>query len=176
MESLGPEFDGTLTIHGANYDLAPRELQLELDRLLAATRATVIYAGPYQNKDLPRLLEDVDWVIVPSIWWENSPLVISEAFMNGRPVICSDIGGMAEKVQDGVSGIHFRRGDAQHLAETMRRAATTPGLWEELQSGIPPVHSMNEHVMRLRNVYDSLMIERRSLNGSPESSKVVQAK
>ena len=46
-------------------------------------------------------MASVDWVVVPSIWWENSPLVIQEAFGYGRPVICSDIGGMAEKVTDG---------------------------------------------------------------------------
>ena len=46
--------------------------------------------------------------VVPSLWWENSPLVIQEAFHFGRPVICSDIGGMAEKVTDGVNGLHFR--------------------------------------------------------------------
>ena len=53
----------------------------------------------------------------PSIWWENSPLVIQEAFQHGRPVICSDIGGMAEKVTDGVNGLHFRAGDPDSLAE-----------------------------------------------------------
>jgi glycosyltransferase involved in cell wall biosynthesis len=160
MESLGPGFDGTLTIHGANYDLAPRELQIELDRLLAATRATVTYAGPYENRDLPRLLEDVDWVIVPSIWWENSPLVISEAFMNGRPVICSDIGGMAEKVTDGVNGLHFMRGDYEHLAEILDRAAATPGLWEKLREGISPPNAMSDHVALLSEIYQRLMAER----------------
>jgi glycosyltransferase involved in cell wall biosynthesis len=160
MESLGPDFDGTLTIHGANYDLAPRELQLELDRLLAETRATVTYAGPYENEDLPRLLEDTDWVIVPSIWWENSPLVISEAFMNGRPVICSDIGGMAEKVADGVNGLHFIRGDHEHLADVLDRAATTPGLWEKLRGGIPAANAMDHHVALLGGIYRRLLADR----------------
>jgi glycosyltransferase involved in cell wall biosynthesis len=160
MELLGPDFEGTLTVHGANYDFAPEELRAELDRLLAATGATVTYAGPYENRDLPRLLEDVDWVIVPSIWWENSPLVISEAFMNGRPVICSDIGGMAEKVTDGVNGLHFMRGDHEHLAEVLDRAATTPELWEKLRAGIPGPNDMSDHVALLDGTYRRLMQER----------------
>ena len=53
----------------------------------------------------------IDWVVVPSIWWETGPLVVMEAFQYGRPVICSDIGGMSEKVTDGVNGLHFRRRD-----------------------------------------------------------------
>ncbi len=76
-------------------------------------------------------------MVVPSIWWETGPLVVWEAFQHGRPVICSDIGGMSEKVTDGVNGLHFRRGDADDLAETMLRAAETPGLWEQLHAGIP---------------------------------------
>jgi glycosyltransferase involved in cell wall biosynthesis len=103
----------------------------------------------------------VDWVVVPSIWWENSPLVIQEAFLCGKPVICSDIGGMAEKVENGVSGIHFRRGDAEHLAEVMKRAAETPTLWQKLRSGIPEVHGMNDHVARLGLIYRELLAQRR---------------
>ena len=71
-------------------------------------------------------MASVDWVVVPSIWWENSPLVIQEAFLHGRPVICSDIGGMAEKVDDGVNGLHFRTGDPRSLAQAIRRATSSP--------------------------------------------------
>jgi len=92
-------------------------------RLLEATRGRVNFVGEYRHEDLPALMEKVDWVVVPSIWWENSPLVIQEAFMYGRPVICSDIGGMAEKVRDGVDGLHFRAGDPESLAEAIGRAA-----------------------------------------------------
>ena len=59
---------------------------------------------------------------MPSIWWENAPLVIEEARAAGRPVICSGIGGMAERVADGVDGLHVPPGDAAALAETMRAA------------------------------------------------------
>jgi glycosyltransferase involved in cell wall biosynthesis len=160
MEALGPDFDGLLSVHGANYELAPGDLRAELDRLLAVTRETVDYAGPYENDDLPRLMAETDWVIVPSIWWENSPLVISEAFMNGRPVICSDIGGMAEKVTDGVNGIHFIRGDHEDLANVLERAASTPGLWEELRAGIVPPNPMDDHVTLLSTLYKRLLAER----------------
>jgi glycosyltransferase involved in cell wall biosynthesis len=160
MELLGPDFDGMLTVHGANYEHAPGDLRAELDRLLKVTRKTVDYAGPYENDDIPRLMAETDWAIVPSIWWENSPLVISEAFMNGRPVICSDIGGMAEKVIDGVNGLHFIRGDHEHLADVLERAASTPGLWDELRAGIEPPNPMDHHVALLSQLYRRLIAER----------------
>ena len=87
-------------------------------------------------------MAQVDWVVVPSIWWENSPLVIQEAFLHGRPVICSDIGGMAEKVDDGVNGLHFAKvGSPQDLARVLVDAVDTDGLWERLREGIPEVQS-----------------------------------
>src|SRR3712207_5830979 len=120
-------------------------------------RSTVTVGGSYTRAEVPELMAKTDWVVVPSIWWENSPLVIQEAFQHGRPVICSDIGGMAEKGRDGVDGLHFRRGDAEHLAEVMRRAATTPGLWDQLADGIPEVHPMGRHVANMTTLYRELL-------------------
>src|SRR5207244_4345149 len=65
--------------------------------------------GRYSRDELSRLLSHIDWVVVPSVWWENSPLVIQDAFLHERPVICSNIGGMAEKVIDGVKWTPFPR-------------------------------------------------------------------
>ena len=100
-------------------------------------RDAVGYHGPYRPDDLPALMREVGWVVVPSIWWENSPLVIQEAFNHRRPVICSNIGGMAEKVTDGVDGLHFRAGDARDLARRIERACNAK-LWTSLRAGITP--------------------------------------
>jgi glycosyltransferase involved in cell wall biosynthesis len=150
-------FDAHLSIHGANLDWAPTQFQDKLRALLAEAGGTVTLVGQYEPEDLPQLMEEIDWVVVPSIWWENSPLVIQEASQYGRPVICSDIGGMAEKVADGVNGLHFRRGDPDSLAETMCRAVETNGLWNELSLGIQPVLSMSDHVATLTELYESLL-------------------
>ena len=68
-------------------------------------------------------MNSVDLVLVPSIWWENSPMVIQEALRNRRPVVCSDIGGMAEKVVDGRDGFSFPVGNPVALASLLRRLA-----------------------------------------------------
>jgi glycosyltransferase involved in cell wall biosynthesis len=109
-------------------------------------------------------MADIDWVIVPSIWWENSPLVIQEAFMHGRPVICSDIGGMAEKVRDGADGLHFRAGDPQSVADAIRRAASEPGLWQKLAGGIRPIYDIHEQVGLMESIYHELL-ERSAVAG-----------
>jgi hypothetical protein len=50
--------------------------------------------------------------IVPSIWPENSPVTIQEAFLCGMSVVASNIGGMAELVDDGRNGLLFKVGGA----------------------------------------------------------------
>jgi glycosyltransferase involved in cell wall biosynthesis len=89
-------------------------------------------------------MQSVHAVLVPSIWWENSPVVIQEALRNKRPVICSDIGGMAEKVRDGLDGFHFPVGNSIALASLLRELATDRTILSDLVSqmpGIPAVHS-----------------------------------
>jgi len=93
---------------------------------------------------------------MPSIWWENAPLVIEEAFQQGRPVICSDIGGMAESVTHEVDGLTFRAGDAHALAAAMERALVEPDLWQLLAAGITPRRTMaacvEDHLQLYRNL------------------------
>lgn len=103
----------------------------------------ITYSGPYNNESVRRLMSECDYVVVPSKWWENSPLVIQEAFAAGVPVICSGIGGMAEKVQDGVSGLHFLPGDSADLLRAVRTAASVEQA-AALCAGIPQVPSAEE--------------------------------
>ena len=150
-----------LVLHGANLEHAPQEFQDRFHELLDDNAGTVRLHGRYTAAELPSLMAEVDWVVVPSIWYENAPLVIQEAFQHGKPVICSDIGGMAEAVTDGVDGLHFRAGSANGLADVLARAAGTPGLWDALAAGVRPVRSMDEHVAALSEVYRQAQAARR---------------
>jgi glycosyltransferase involved in cell wall biosynthesis len=151
------EPDVQLTIRGANVDVVPPEQRKRIVAALEEAGANVTFGGPFARENVAKLMADVDWVVVPSVWWENSPLVIQEAFMHGRPVICSDIGGMAEKVAHDVNGLLFTVGDASHLADTISRAVNSPGLWEKLRAGISPVYAMSDHVASLHGIYDELL-------------------
>jgi glycosyltransferase involved in cell wall biosynthesis len=102
----------------------------------ACASGIIEYLGPYDNNGVARLMADCDYVIVPSRWWENSPVVIQEAFAVGCPVLCSDVGGMAEKVVDGVSGKHFRLGDSAELSRCIVEAASED-VYFHLIEGLP---------------------------------------
>jgi len=159
MDLLGEDFDGHLLVHGANLDKQSPEWAAWFGDRAERSHSTVTFVGSYQRAELAKLMARIDWVVVPSIWWETGPLVVWEAFQHGRPVICSDIGGQAEKVADGVNGLHFRRGDAESLARTIERASETPGLWEELRAGIPTRagHPMEEHARNITRLYERLL-------------------
>jgi len=96
----------------------------------------VIFSGPYHSYELRDRMATVDWVIVPSIWWENSPVVIQEAFACGRPVLVSNIGGMAEKVKHGVNGLHVPVENPVVWVETMLDVSEDENLWDKLRNGI----------------------------------------
>jgi glycosyltransferase involved in cell wall biosynthesis len=154
------ECDAHLWLHGANLELQPEEFRNKLESLMEETEENVTFVGRYDHAALSKLMAKVDWVVVPSIWWENSPLVIQEAFLHGRPVICSDIGGMAEKVTDCVNGLHFRAGDPHSLAEALHRAVDLPDLWKTLHDGIPEIYGIEDAVKTMSSIYRGLLEER----------------
>src|SRR5438045_3374890 len=79
----------------------------------------------------------IDWCLLPSMWWEAFALVISEAWMFKKPVICSNVGAMADRVGDEVDGLHFEVSDPASLARAIRRAATEEGLRARLVAALP---------------------------------------
>jgi glycosyltransferase involved in cell wall biosynthesis len=160
MSLLDEDVEAHLWLHGANLELQSQEFQDEFASMHEALRGRVTFRGSYDHSELPKLMADLHWVLVPSIWWENSPLVIQEAFFHGRPIICSDVGGMAEKVRDGVDGMHFRVGDAHSLARAIETATSSPRLWRSLRDGIREPHPMDAHVAHLMEMYGNLIEQR----------------
>lgn len=152
------ETDLHLEVNGANLENESGEFQERVRRLMDAPNVT--FRGSYEQSELAERMARVGWTVVPSIWWENSPMVIQEAFMHRRPVIASDVGGMAEKVREGVDGLHFRVDDEADLAETLLRAGRSQELWQRLQDGITPVYPMSEAVEAHGELYRSLVAER----------------
>lgn len=161
--------DFELRLHGG-APFQSKEFVQEIETLLDETEPQAVRLGPYRREELPALISAVDWVVMPSIWWENAPLVIQEAFLHRRPVIASNIGGMAEAVRDGINGLHVRPDDPVSLANTMRRAMETPDLWENLVAGINPPPDIsavaNRHLAIYRSIRESAEIIQLKVNAA----------
>jgi glycosyltransferase involved in cell wall biosynthesis len=140
-EAQFTQFSVDINGGGIQHASAPIRREIEAfqqaEQQLPLAQRIVSFNGAYSLDQIQSRMARVDWTIVPSVWWEIFGLVISEAWMFGRPVICSNVGGMAERVTHEVDGLHFEMGDAAALAATIRRACTEDGLWERLHAAVP---------------------------------------
>lgn len=75
-------------------------------------------------------MPEIDVMVVPSLWNENSPLVIHEAFLARVPVIASRCGGVTELIQHELNGLLFERGNADDLRRAIENVIQSPQLLE----------------------------------------------
>ena len=124
-------------------------------------RSGVEWLGGVAHERVPALLASIDVLVVPSIWIENSPFVIKEAFAAGLPVVASNLGGMAELVQDGRNGLLFTAGDSADLRRVITRLLDEPGLLATLREGIPRVKTIDEDAAWTQAIYEEAVGEPR---------------
>jgi glycosyltransferase involved in cell wall biosynthesis len=145
----------SVSIHGANLEHQPQDFQDEFESTLEQVRERVSMRGSYRQQDMEALMLDVDWMVIPSIWWENSPVVIQEAFFYGRPVLGGDIGGMAEKI-DGRGGLTFAVRSPSGLAALMERCIGNQSLHQALRESMPAPVTASVCAERHINLYQGL--------------------
>ena len=98
----------------------PDEEQL---RQQAKGCSNITFEGYKNGDELRQIIADASFVIVPSQWYENNPMSIIEAYAHGVPVIGSNIGGIPEIVEEGVTGYLFETGNVRALCTAVRQAA-----------------------------------------------------
>lgn len=118
------------------------------------------WRGAYSRDELAERMAGVDLVVVPSIWWENAPFVIREAFAAGRAVVASDTPALRESVRDGVDGQLFPVGDARALAARLDALAAQPELRRALEDGIVRPRALDDQVDLLIAIYGEAVAER----------------
>ena len=149
----------SVDLNGDNIRYASPAVRTEFETFFAEEESRpvedrlVTNRGSYEVSQLPSRMSRVDWCIVPSIWWESFGLVVSEAWMFGRPVICSNTGGLAERNLHDVFALQFQMADHRALAETIHRACTEDGIWDRLAAKIPAPPSREEMVGGYLDVY-----------------------
>lgn len=123
-------------------------------RRLAGQDPRIHFHGRVENTSVPATLARLDVAVVPSTWYENSPLAIMEAHAAGTPVVTADIGGMAELVRDGVDGLHFHFNDVTDLARVLQRLIDEPDLLPRLRSGIQKPRSIEDEMVQILAIYN----------------------
>lgn len=98
-----------------------------------------------------------DVVIIPTLWYETSVLVIDEVFAMGVPVIGSDIGVLQEKIKDGENGRLFTPGDVKGLQDILAELVKSPGILSIWRQNIEPVFSIGDHISMLEEIYGDVV-------------------
>jgi len=142
--------EATLSLHGEPW--ADPDYSVYLKNLSRGD-PRVRFAGSFAPHELPRIQSEIDVLVAPSIWFENTPFVVLEARASQIPVVASRLGGFEEIVEDGRDGLLFECGDAADLARKLGQFRSDPGLWKRLHEGMRPVKRMSEHVREILAVY-----------------------
>ena len=125
-----PPGSATLDVHGPTTSDLP------------GPPAGVRTHGPYPAGAAPRLMRQVDVVVIPSTWDENHPMVAVEARAARRPLLVSDRGGLPELVRHGVDGWVVEAGAVEAWAEQLAMlCAGRSGVADATASTRPPLQA-----------------------------------
>jgi glycosyltransferase involved in cell wall biosynthesis len=123
----------------------------------AAAGLPVRFGGAFDRTDVARIYAELDVLVVASLWPENSPLVIHEAFTHGVAVVGARMGGIPDLVQDGVNGFTYEAFSASALAAVLQRFVDDPGLAKRLASRAPTVKTIAEDAREWEARYEKLL-------------------
>ncbi len=127
---------------------------------LADNDHRIIFYGFLGGDELTSLQEKANITVMPSIWYENSPMAIYESFKYGTPVIGSEIGGIPELIEEGVNGYLFQPGKFKELADILGRLVENPLELEKLEIGAfnsSKKYDMDLHIQNLEKLYNEII-------------------
>lgn len=142
-----------LSIYGKIFSYSGFEFYPEKLKKIIGNDQRIKLMGGYNNDELVNILAKIDVVIVPSLWFENSPLVIQEAFMSKTPVIASRIGGIPELINPGVNGLLFNPADEADLENKMQYLIDNPDILQEFAGNAPAVKTIAENAQEIERAY-----------------------
>lgn len=149
----------TLTMYGDPRTDKKHSIYL---RQLAEGDPRIRFPGPYAREEIRRVHSEIDVLVAPSIWYENTPFVMLEAQAAGIPIVASNLGGLAEIIDEGKSGFLFEYGNSAALAQVLARFRDDASLLARLRAGVPKVKRMTEHIGELVSLYEEVRAKTRT--------------
>jgi glycosyltransferase involved in cell wall biosynthesis len=123
LDTLSPPRRFEIVINGGNKNFASEKYQALVTSLIENSQnwsqGSIVELGGYSHSELVSRMSNVDAVVVPSAWPEVFALVVTEAFACFKPVLAARIGGLAERLRDGVDGLNFEARNPRDLAQKM---------------------------------------------------------
>jgi glycosyltransferase involved in cell wall biosynthesis len=120
----------------------------------------VDFVGGFAGSAAAQIYGELDVVVVPSLWLENSPLVIHEAFQAGVPVIGARIGGICDLVEDGISGRLYEPESAEALTAVLQSLLADRAQLERWAARLPAVKTIADDAREWEQVYAAVTAAR----------------
>jgi len=146
----------TLKLYG-NQNQFP-DYFIDLQKL-AQDNANIEFCGTFPNSDYGKIMQDLDILVVPSRWYENTPLVMQSALATRTPLIVTDLGGMSELVEHERNGLLFKLNDWRDLRDQLERVIGNRQFYEHLVSNIADERSVAAMVDDIESVYLQIGLE-----------------
>jgi glycosyltransferase involved in cell wall biosynthesis len=122
-----------------------------------AEGAPVLFKGPFDRTQLPHVYGSLDVLVVPSVWIENSPLVIHEAYMAVVPVVGPRLGGMSGLIRHGESGLLYEPNEPGALLAVLRMLVEQPDLLNRFRAQLPRVKTIAEDALEWEARYAEVL-------------------
>jgi glycosyltransferase involved in cell wall biosynthesis len=134
-----------------------KQLVVELD-----LEKRVKFLGFKLGKDLFSLVRQAKFVVVPSVWYDNSPMVVLEAQIARKPVVVSDLGGTKESIIENETGFVFKAGSIDDLAEKIKKTLSLEKderilMGQKGQENILKINDEEKLYREMMNLYESLL-------------------
>ena len=129
-------------------------------RKLAEGDNGIMFHGFLSGDELMGMYQRANMTVLPSICYDNSPMVIYESLMNSTPVIASRIGGIPELIRDGYNGFLFEPGSVVELSRILKKISEDPSILKGLERNAyesSQKYSIEDHVKRLEEIYRGLL-------------------
>ncbi len=125
----------------------------------AGSDKRIIFHGFVPDEELITLYRKANVSVVPSIWYDNSPMVIYESLTNGTPVIGSRIGGIPELIEEGYNGFLFETGNVEELKGILENLIEHPSELKRLEEGASESvkrYDIDGYIQKLEELYKSV--------------------
>jgi glycosyltransferase involved in cell wall biosynthesis len=139
--------------------------RIELQELAASLRlSNVEFVGQVGAAERDSLIARSRFTVLPSHAYETLGKTILESYAEGRPVIATDMGSRRELVHQGETGLLYRTGDINQLAQAIELLSSAPEMaekmggagWEKVRRN----HTQEAHYQKLLNLYEGLVAEK----------------
>lgn len=150
-----PARQATLKIYGSHLDFP--EYYTEL-KSLSGERKDIEFCGVFPNSQISEVMANLDVLVVPSLWYENTPLVLYSAAASSCPVIASDFPGISAAVEHQVNGLLFEAGNVLELRSRILDVIHSRSLLSKLADNARPPKSLATYVGELLQVWTEAVI------------------